>query len=181
MEYRKAAARDADAIAQLHADSWGRNYRGAYSDAFLDGDVLTDRLAVWRARLMEAAEDRCTVVAACDGSLAGFAHVLLDADPTWGALLDNLHVTHTLKRRGIGARLMAEAAGAVLRLRPSSGLYLWVLEQNRAGQAFYEALGGRCVELGVVPPPGGEPSRLSGAPSCLRYVWPDPSVLSPQP
>ena len=181
MEYRKATARDAEAIARLHADSWRRNYRGAYSDAFLDGDVLTDRLALWRARLTEAAGDRCTLVAGCDGSVVGFAHVLLDADPTWGALLDNLHVTHTLKRRGIGARLVAETAAAVLRLRPSTGLYLWVLEQNTAGQAFYEALGGRRVERGVVPPPGGNPSRLCGAPACLRYVWPDPSTLVAQP
>jgi hypothetical protein len=27
----------------LHADSWRRHYRGAYADAFLDGDVLADR------------------------------------------------------------------------------------------------------------------------------------------
>src|SRR6188768_3459087 len=43
---RPATAGDAGQIAALHADSWRRHYRGAYSDAFLDGDVLTDRLRV---------------------------------------------------------------------------------------------------------------------------------------
>jgi len=37
--FRPARASDSEAIAALHADSWRRHYRGAYSDAFLDGDV----------------------------------------------------------------------------------------------------------------------------------------------
>src|SRR2546430_14764213 len=49
--YRAAGAADADAVAALHADSWRRHYRGAYSDGFLDGDVLADRRAGWAARL----------------------------------------------------------------------------------------------------------------------------------
>jgi len=35
MEYRSATARDAKVIARLHADSWRRNYRGAYSTSTL--------------------------------------------------------------------------------------------------------------------------------------------------
>lgn len=175
--YRAATLRDADAIAALHADSWRRNYRGAYADAFLDGDVAGDRRQVWMARLAANAADRLTIVAQSDGRLAGFAHVVLDDHPVWGALLDNLHVAHGRKRQGIGAVLMARAAEAVLEVRPASRLFLWVLEQNEAAQAFYESLGGRCVERQLVPPPGGDPSRLAGAPSCLRYVWPDPAIL----
>lgn len=48
---RAAGQGDAEAVALLHADSWRRHYRGAYSDAFLDGDVVADRFAVWSARL----------------------------------------------------------------------------------------------------------------------------------
>ncbi|HEY3095380.1 MAG TPA: hypothetical protein VGK05_00940 [Acidimicrobiia bacterium] len=54
---------------------------------------------------------------------------------------------------------------------PSAGLYLWVLEQNTAAQAFYEARGGRCVGRGVAQPPGG------GAAAVLRYAWRDPGEL----
>jgi hypothetical protein len=48
--FRDASARDIEAIATLHADSWRRHYRGAYLDSFLDGDVVADRLAVWGQR-----------------------------------------------------------------------------------------------------------------------------------
>lgn len=51
LSFRLAAATDAAAIADLHAQSWRRHYRGAYSDAFLDGDVAADRLAAWTERL----------------------------------------------------------------------------------------------------------------------------------
>ncbi|MDQ3147017.1 MAG: hypothetical protein M3R01_08840 [Actinomycetota bacterium] len=40
-----------------------RHYRGAYSDAYLDGDVLADRLAVWTGRLTQPVPSHCTIVA----------------------------------------------------------------------------------------------------------------------
>jgi GNAT superfamily N-acetyltransferase len=170
--YRHATARDVEAIAGLHADSWRRNYRGAFADAFLDGDVSADRLSVWSRRLTRPAPwSECTIVAECDGRVIGFAHTVLEEDPTWGALLDNLHVEHDQKGRGIGTRLMSQTAHTVIERTPGSGLYLWVLEGNRAAQAFYEARGGKCVGREVSEPPGG------GIVIGLRYVWPDPSVL----
>lgn len=173
MKYREAAADDAAAIAELHAESWRRHYRGAFLDSFLDGDVVADRMAEWTDRLSRPAADRYTVVADLDGAVGGFAHTILDEDPTWGAFLDNLHVRPDMKRHGIGARLMAETARAVALRRPSSGLYLWVLEQNTAAQAFYGAQGGRCVERELTGPfPGG------GHAFSLRYAWPDLSELA---
>jgi hypothetical protein len=53
VQYRPATERDIAAIAALHADSWRRNYRGAYSDEFLDRDVFEDRRAVWSERLTQ--------------------------------------------------------------------------------------------------------------------------------
>jgi len=172
VKLRNATTRDIDSIAALHADSWRRNYRGAYSDAFLDGDVLADRLAVWTDRLTSAQrQNHCTIVAECDGGVVGFAHTIFEHDPTWGALLDNLHVTHELKGHGIGTRLMAETAQTVIERAPSSGMYLWVLEGNIAAQAFYAARGGICTGHESSEPPGG------GTVTGHRYVWPDPSVL----
>lgn len=173
LQYRRAIADDASAIAGLHADSWRRHYRGAYLDSFLDGDVDADRLAEWTDRLSRPRTDRHTVVAEIHGSVAGFAHVILDADPTWGAYLDALHVRHDLKRHGIGARLIAEGARAVAQRRPSTGLYLWVLEQNVAAQAFYAAQGGRNVERALCGPfPGG------GYAFSFRYAWPNLSGVA---
>ena len=171
MDLRQATTRDADAIASLHAASWRLNYRGAFSDAYLDGDVLSDRREVWSSRLAETSGNHRTIVAVRDGVVVGFAHTIFDDHPDYGALLDNLHVTHDLKRHGVGRRLMAQSAQAVVERDPPTGLYLWVLEQNTAAQAFYDAIGGRCVERGLASPPGG------GRPPRLRYVWTDPSTL----
>jgi ribosomal protein S18 acetylase RimI-like enzyme len=178
--FRLAGPADAEAVANLHADSWRRHYRGAYSDAFLDGDVFADRVAVWTGRLREPDPRRCTILAE-DGSLVGFANTLFDDDPTWGALLDNLHVADGHKRRGIASRLLALTAEALIERPERTGLYFWVLEQNLDAQAFYEARGGRCVGRGVVSPPGGIASRVTGSPAKLRYAWPDPTVLLGQP
>ena len=94
---------------------------------------------------------------------------------TDGFLVANLLLV--LKRQGIGSPLMALTGQAVLDRSPSSGLYLWVLEQNSDARAFYAARGGNCVERGDVPPPGGDPVRLNGKPMCLRYAWRDVSKL----
>ena len=169
--FRLAGASDAREVAALHADSWRRHYRGAYSDDFLDGDVHTDRLAVWTKRLGEPDRPSRTIVAEDGERLLGFAHTVFEEDPRWGALLDNLHVVHGEKRRGIGSRLMALTGRAVL--ERDTGLYLWVLEQNVDAQAFYASRGGRRVERVVIPPS----SMLNGSPVALRYAWSDPRLL----
>jgi ribosomal protein S18 acetylase RimI-like enzyme len=172
MNYRPATASDAAAIAEIHADSWRRNYRGAYLDSYLDGDVASERLAVWTARLSRPEEGWITLVADRGGVVVGFVHTSLDEHPKWGAFLENLHVTNDLKRHGIGRRLMIATARAVAEMRPASGLYLWVLEQNAAAQAFYEAIGGERIERQLRGPfPGG------GTAPGLRYAWPETAQL----
>ena len=173
--YREATAQDVEAIAALHADSWRRHYRGAYSDAFLDNEVFADRLRVWTDRLHQPdRSNECTIIAERDGAVVGFAHTILNEDPEWGALLDNLHVRQDLKGGGIGTRLVAETARAVLRRTPGSGLFLWVLEGNKAAQGFYQARGGKCAGSKTSDAPGG------GTIFAFRYVWPDPTVLLSQ-
>lgn len=180
LQFRRAGPADAKAVANLHADSWRRYYRGAYSDDFLDGDVVADRLAVWSDRLGDPDRRRCTLLAE-DGDLIGFANTVFDDDPTWGALLENLHVADGHRRRGIGSHLLALTAEAAMERPQRTGLYLWVLEQNVDAQAFYQARGGSCVERTRVSPPGGIASRLNGSPAKLRYAWPEPAVLLAQP
>jgi GNAT superfamily N-acetyltransferase len=177
LRFRTACPGDAQAIAALHADSWQRHYRGAFSDAFLDHDAAGYLLPLWTARLATPDPQARTIVAERDGAVVGLAHMLLGQDATRGAFLDNLHVANGLKRQGIGTRLLALTAQAVLDCSPASGLYLWVLEQNSDARAFYTARGGVCVERLQVPPPGGDPARLNGKPITLTYAWRDPSQL----
>src|SRR5262245_47990894 len=174
---RVPSARDAEGVAALHADSWRRHYRGAYSDSYLDGDVAEDRRIVWSDRLGRPSSSHCTIVAEHDGKLVGFGHTIFDEDLAWGALLENLHVTYAQKRSGIGTLLLAAVARAVIERAPKSGLHLYVLEHNTAAQAFYETRGGARAGQRPVRPPGGVPSRITGTPVAYRFAWPEPSVL----
>ncbi|GLL01072.1 GNAT family N-acetyltransferase [Dactylosporangium matsuzakiense] len=171
VRYRLATADDATAIGALHADSWRRHYRGAYADAYLDGDLVTERRAVWSARLAAPAGTH-TVVAERDGCPAGFVHVVLGDDPIWGSLVDNLHVVREQHRSGIGTQLLARAAAAA-----DGPMYLWVLRQNTAAQAFYRAVGGASAGSATVAAPGGDPARLVGSPQKLRMAWADVTAL----
>src|SRR5689334_20032453 len=125
MQLRDATLADSDAVADLHADSWRRHYRGAYDNEYLDGDVFTERRAVWAERLAHSDPETARTILAVDGDrLLGFSHVMFDDDPTWGALIDNLHVTFAHKRGGIGTHLMVASARAVLDRPRPTGMYL---------------------------------------------------------
>jgi GNAT superfamily N-acetyltransferase len=175
--FRAAERGDVQAIAALHADSWQRHYRGAYTDAFLDDEAAGFLLELWTKRFASPDPRARTILAESDGALVGLAHTVLDDNPAWGALLDNLHVVYGLKRQGVGTRLLSLSAHAVVTEKPGSGLYLWVLEQNASARAFYEARGGTSVESDQVVAPGRDAARLNGTPRALRFVWPDPATL----
>lgn len=174
LELRTAGPDDAEQVALLHADSWRRHYRGAFADSFLDGDIVADRRSTWSARLAAPA-DTATFVAEDGAGLVGFVHVVFDDDSRWGSLVDNLHVRNDSRRTGIGTRLLASAARAVVERAPSRRMFLWVLEQNTAAQRFYQALGGVRVEKAKASAKG---IPLNGSPNKFRVAWPDATVLA---
>jgi GNAT superfamily N-acetyltransferase len=162
----EAAASDAAAIAALHAESWRSAYRGLYPDDVLDGPLLEERRRFWEARMNAPDADRRYVIGAvADGELVGFACTLLDADPAWSPLLDNLHVKPDCKGRGIGARLLAASREWTARAAPGQPLHLWVMAGNVSARRFYDRQGGTVAERSTVDegPGTGQP--------VLRYVW----------
>jgi GNAT superfamily N-acetyltransferase len=166
MKFRKASPLDAASVAELHAGSWRNSYRGILSDHFLDHEVFEDRLSQWRERLTDPQPSTQMVLLAEEqGELLGFACVFLDADPRWGALLDNLHVRPGDQGRGLGQRLMGEEVSWILDRRPESGLYLWLYEGNHQAARFYERLGGHAVERQVQLAEGGTEVIA------IRYGW----------
>jgi GNAT superfamily N-acetyltransferase len=172
MLIRNATELYAEAIGNLHAASWRDAYRGILSDEYLDRKSYADRLAFWRRRFREESGGKLFVrVAEEEGMLLGFVCVVLDADTRWGALLDNLHIRPDARGRGLGRRLMAEAAAWVHGQRPGSPMHLWVFEQNRQAVGFYESLGGEMVERVLKPAVDG--SNVVS----LRYLWRDLSTL----
>lgn len=165
MTYRIAKPKEADVIAQLHAESWRTAYKDILKQEYLDGEMLQDRLAVWRARFNNPKGNQHIIVAAEKGEIKGFVCIFGNDNAQWGALVDNLHVSPALKGRGIGKKLMEQAALWVCKNYPNSGLYLWVYKANSGAIAFYEKIGGENVECVLHENPGG------GEANVLRYVW----------
>jgi GNAT superfamily N-acetyltransferase len=145
-----ADASDADAIAALHAASWRAAYRGILPDAFLEKHAPEDRRQVWRQRMDDAPGTQVVLKAVRDGRLCGFACTFLDADATWGALLDNLHVAPDITGLGIGGLLLSATIARVREARSSASLHLWVFEANTRARRFYERHGGLAIERELV-------------------------------
>jgi ribosomal protein S18 acetylase RimI-like enzyme len=171
MRIRQATERDADSIAQLHAQSWRTAYRGALSDAYLDGPIEAERIELWRGRFAQSAPNQFIAVAESPEKIVGFVCAYGGDDGRWGTFLDNLHVALEHKRQGIGAQLMGAVASWSARAYPGRGVYLWVLQSNIAAQRFYARLGGENAGSDVWTPPDG-----SALPK-LRIAWRDAEAL----
>jgi GNAT superfamily N-acetyltransferase len=142
MQFREAQPGDAAAIAQLHANSWRQTYRGMMPDAFLDGDVVTNRLQVWHDRLAHDRPEQFVYLAEDGANLVGFICAIGNEDPVWGSFIENMHVAQAYKRQGIGTDLMQAAAVWLKARHANLGVYLWAIEANEAARRFYEHLGG---------------------------------------
>jgi GNAT superfamily N-acetyltransferase len=179
IEIREGVRADACLIAALHAESWRTAYRGMLRDEFLDKDVFADRLAVWQSRFDSPHQHQGVFVIVDRGVLVGFACVFGNADPQYGALLDNLHVLPTKKGHGLGRQLLHRVTLWLRERLPGQGMFLWVYEDNSPARRFYQQLGGREHERAVVSAPGG------GEVAEIRYVWSDVENLyrdtSPSP
>jgi ribosomal protein S18 acetylase RimI-like enzyme len=172
VEYRPASESDAEMIASLHARSWRENYRGAFTDAFLDGDLAGERLRTWRERLDCPPGDQFVQLAVEGSTLLGFVCAYGGHDPQWGSFVDNLHVAKESKRKGVGTSLMRQAGAWLARRYPDMGVYLLVLEVNASARRFYERLGAKNAGVSTMETHGGAVVR-----SC-RYIWPSAAVLA---
>lgn len=172
MRTRVAAAKDAVAIAGVHAASWRDAYSDILDPEFLAGPIEDERLAFWTDRLGRP-DGRLKATVALEGkAVIGFICVLPNDDPVWGSRVDNLHVVPSLRGGGIGERLLRQAALELAAACETPALYLWVFEANTKGRRFYERLGARTVERSSsqIPSARGKP--------VLRLHWPDARTVA---
>lgn len=171
VELREAQFADFAAIADLHARSWQKHYRGIMSNAFLENEVEHERRDAWYERLKAPPANQEVIVATLDNNIIGFACLCLDDDPVHGSLLDNLHVSADLQKSGVGKILLQECAKRITDKSNNSKMYLWVFELNKEARAVYEHLGGQHAE--TVEKESFDGSRAK----VCRYTWDDVSVL----
>lgn len=169
--FREAKLNDAQNIANLHAESWRRTYRGNFSDEFLNGDVFSERQTVWNSRLKNPPENQYVCVAESDGTICGFVCAYGFESPERGSFIDNLHVDKLCQGRGVGKQLMSQAGAWLSRHYPDCGVHLIVWESNPA-LMFYQRLGGRNTGLIEENNPDG------GQGIYYRIAWARPDLLN---
>ncbi len=165
ISYRKAKKSDAKILAYIHTESWRTAYRGILNDTYLDSDVYADRINVWSQKMANIDDKTHIIIAFGNKKPVGFICLINDFDTKYGALIDNLHVLPEWKGEGIGRILMQKVKKWVSQNSNPKCYYLWVYEANTAAIAFYEKMGGICVEKCMIDNPGG------GEAMVRRYVW----------
>jgi ribosomal protein S18 acetylase RimI-like enzyme len=134
MEIRPALERDLPAIASIHSASWRDAYSEFLPADYLAGQVQLDLQAYWEQK--EILPQDVVLVADTTDRPVGFVAVWCRPSP----FVDNLHVSPSMRSRGIGAALMRAAAGRLIELGHSTA-YLWVFDSNAPAIRFYERLG----------------------------------------
>ena len=168
IQYSPASEQHTEAIARLHAYSWQIHYRGIFNDAYLDHDVVQERLDVWQRRFEKPSKDQFVVLANDQDLLCGFGCAFFNHDPEFGSLVDNLHVHPEWQGKGIGRNLMNHCIDQIAKLDQQFKMYLWVLKENHNARKFYERMGGRSVEQTTENNPGGGQAEI------LRIFWDQP-------
>jgi ribosomal protein S18 acetylase RimI-like enzyme len=162
---------DVAAVASIHAASWRCAYRGILRDDFLDGDLDSNRMALWEKRLGSPSPKHFGYLALQEELPVGFAFAFGEHDKQWGTLIDNLHVLPGSKSRGFGKRLLANLCEHADVALSKACLHLWVYEKNMGARGFYDSLGGELVEHATITAPDG------GKVAECRYVWPSAKRL----
>jgi ribosomal protein S18 acetylase RimI-like enzyme len=134
VDIRPAKQDDLPMIASIHAVSWRDAYSGILPADYLRGQVQQDLQASWELR--EILPQDVVLVADTPDGPVGFIAVWCRPSP----FIDNLHVSPSVRSRGIGAALMEAATGQLI-ARGHSTAYLWVFEGNVAAIRFYQRLG----------------------------------------
>ncbi len=170
LAFRDAAPADAEAIAELHVESWRSAYRGILPDAYLDSDVETERRTHWEQTLLKLQARDAILLAERGAELIGFISVYWGKEPGFDAYLDNLHVRPGIRGGGLGRKLLVAALERLI-ASGARNLCLWVFDDNEGAVRLYQRLGGNLTERGFDDIGGGKAAHT-------RAEWHDlPALL----
>ncbi len=143
VKLRSAAPGDAGRIARVQHASWRSAYLGMLPHEVLTGMDETQGTAFWEAVLTRSQQFDAVLLAALEREVVGFVSFgpIRQRVPGYSGEFYALYVLPEAQGCGIGTRLLAQAARALVRQR-WVGATVWVLEENHPARRFYERLGG---------------------------------------
>jgi len=161
-----AGPADAEALAHVHVTSWRETYRGLLPDAFLARMSEPGHARRFRKELTQPGPHDVTLAALNPYGPFGYVSGGPSRAGVEGeAEIATLYVLRAAQGRGVGRRLLTDAARALAGYGAQS-LMISVLAQNKPARGFYERLGGVADEPREEMGPGGRVWEVS-------YRWRD--------
>ncbi len=144
---RSAREDDIESIAEIKVNGWQTAYCGIVDERYLGAMSAQEQSALLKTYPLSSfivAEKGGNVVGFCrisEGSLAGGA--------TLGCEIRDIYIRWDMKRQGIGTKLFKYTV-KVLNRRGYKIMSLGVFEENLGARKFYEKMGGRIKNKGVL-------------------------------
>lgn len=136
-----------ESIAEIKAGGWQTAYRGIVDEGYLDAMSAQEQSA--RLKTYPLAS---FVVAEKGGNVVGFCRISegsLADGVTPGCEIREIYIRPDMKRQGIGTKLFAYTVQELNR-RGYKRMSLGVFEENAGARSFYEKMGGRIKDKGVI-------------------------------
>ena len=162
-----AGPADAEALARVHVLAWRETYRGILPDGYLARMSEPAQARRFARSLVRPGANVIALAAGDAEGLVGYAEGGPSRRSRIGeAEVSTLYVVRAAQGRGLGARLLKDAARA-LRAQGAVSLMISVLRDNTPARRFYEHLGGVAEPVRLEPGPGG------GLYNEIAYGWAD--------
>lgn len=155
---RAPRPQDAEALAELHLETWAETYSGVFPDSAWGQEARRGRIRMWSSICSAPRPGDCFAVAERDGRLIGLAGAGASQDSPAPREKQLLVIYVLASEHGTGAG--QELADAVLGQGPAS---LWVLGTSSRAMAFYS-------RNGFVPDGTRRPCAYEGAGDEIRMV-----------
>lgn len=144
---RLAREGDIESVAEIKVRGWQTAYRGIVDEGYLDAlsaEEQTTLLMTYPLASFIVAERGGNVVGFCRISGGSLAYGVTPA-----CEIREIYIRPDLKRQGIGTKLF-EYTIKELKCRGYTIMSLGVFEENAGARSFYEKMGGRLKDKGVI-------------------------------
>lgn len=144
---RTATIDDAEKVAKIKIEGWQTAYRGIIDDNFLDNMDINEEIEKRKNNIENGVD---IIVAELNNEIVGFClyrNYIKDPEsyPNANCELSSLYVKSSLKRKGIGTKLMQHVIQK-LQNQGKTQMILGCLKENYPSRAFYEKMGGKVLK-----------------------------------